>query len=216
MKKFLIAAAAAALSIGAAQASPTQIVLTPSSVVGSSGYYTACCSFQPGNIFDQQTGTVTESFGAGYWLNPDNGPANAYITIDLGSIRSLSSLSLYNTHNGPYADRGTGAFSFYGSNTISGGQLVAPTLITSGTLTPETAGNPTAQNFAATGAFRYISFNPTSVAVGGSPCCGANVYGLDELRVSAVPEPAIWGMMIAGFGLVGGTMRRRSAKIAFA
>ena len=33
---------------------------------------------------------------------------------------------------------------------------------------------------------------------------------------SSVPEPATWAMMIAGFGLVGGTMRRRSTKIAFA
>ncbi|NJC35135.1 hypothetical protein GGR88_002649 [Sphingomonas jejuensis] len=28
-------------------------------------------------------------------------------------------------------------------------------------------------------------------------------------RVAAVPEPATWAMMIAGFGLVGGAMRRR-------
>lgn len=38
-----------------------------------------------------------------------------------------------------------------------------------------------------------------------------------EGRVTAaVPEPATWAMMIAGFGLVGGAMRRRSTKIAFA
>jgi hypothetical protein len=33
---------------------------------------------------------------------------------------------------------------------------------------------------------------------------------------TAVPEPATWGMMILGFGLVGGLMRRRSTKVAFA
>ena len=32
----------------------------------------------------------------------------------------------------------------------------------------------------------------------------------------AVPEPASWAMMIAGFGLVGGAMRRRSHKAVFA
>jgi len=32
----------------------------------------------------------------------------------------------------------------------------------------------------------------------------------------AVPEPASWAMMLAGFGLVGGTLRRRSVKVAFA
>ncbi len=32
---------------------------------------------------------------------------------------------------------------------------------------------------------------------------------------SAVPETATWAMMIAGFGLVGGAMRRRTIKVAF-
>lgn len=31
-----------------------------------------------------------------------------------------------------------------------------------------------------------------------------------------VPEPAAWAMMIAGLGLVGGALRRRSVKVAFA
>ena len=31
-----------------------------------------------------------------------------------------------------------------------------------------------------------------------------------------VPEPATWAMMIGGFGLVGGAMRRRTTKVAFA
>ena len=30
-----------------------------------------------------------------------------------------------------------------------------------------------------------------------------------SLEVTAVPEPATWGTMIAGFGLIGGAMRRR-------
>ena len=32
----------------------------------------------------------------------------------------------------------------------------------------------------------------------------------------AVPEPAAWGMLILGFGAIGGTMRVRSRKVAFA
>ena len=34
--------------------------------------------------------------------------------------------------------------------------------------------------------------------------------------VSAVPEPAAWGMMIGGFGLAGMAMRRRKVRIAYA
>lgn len=32
----------------------------------------------------------------------------------------------------------------------------------------------------------------------------------------AVPEPASWALMVGGFGLVGGAMRRRAAKVRFA
>ncbi len=45
-------------------------------------------------------------------------------------------------------------------------------------------------------------------------------YGNDRLGVvtlAAVPEPATWGMMIAGFGLADGALRsRRKATAAFA
>ena len=45
---------------------------------------------------------------------------------------------------------------------------------------------------------------------------GNNSFEFDNLA-AAVPEPAAWGMMILGFGLVGGVMRRRSAaKVNFA
>ncbi len=41
--------------------------------------------------------------------------------------------------------------------------------------------------------------------------------GLSEVQFAgaAVPEPASWALMIAGFGLAGGAIRRRAAKVAF-
>jgi hypothetical protein len=36
------------------------------------------------------------------------------------------------------------------------------------------------------------------------------------VNAAAVPEPASWALMIAGFGLVGGMMRRRAAQVVFA
>ena len=39
---------------------------------------------------------------------------------------------------------------------------------------------------------------------------GGNAFEFDNLS-AAVPEPAAWGMMILGFGLVGGALRRRPA-----
>ena len=212
---FKIITAAVALLAMPAAGNAAQIVLSPASVVGSSGFYTACCNFNPGSILDQQTGAVTESFGAGYWLNPDNGPADAYITIDLGAVYSLSSISLFNTSNGDYGDRGTGSFQILGGNSVTGGMINAPSVAVSGVLAAdEPSTTRTAQVFAAAGSFRYISFNPTGVASFNDPW-GANVYGLNELRVegATVPEPAAWTLMIAGFGMVGVAARRRSSVV---
>lgn len=39
---------------------------------------------------------------------------------------------------------------------------------------------------------------------------------LDGVSVVAVPEPSTWAMLIMGFGLLGGAMRRRRQAIAFA
>ncbi len=46
---------------------------------------------------------------------------------------------------------------------------------------------------------------------------GGDGYSVDYVRLlgdmGAVPEPASWAMMIFGFGLVGGAMRRRKTKL---
>jgi hypothetical protein len=50
---------------------------------------------------------------------------------------------------------------------------------------------------------------------------GDNYYAVSELQAfgtlaGAVPEPATWAMMILGFGMIGGTLRSRRRKLAFA
>ncbi len=42
----------------------------------------------------------------------------------------------------------------------------------------------------------------------------AEIYG--SIVASAIPEPATWAMMIAGFGLAGAALRRRRATVQFA
>ncbi len=45
------------------------------------------------------------------------------------------------------------------------------------------------------------------------------IFRTRDLNVSAVPEPASWAMMIGGFGLIGGAMRRRrkmTTKVSYA
>ena len=50
-------------------------------------------------------------------------------------------------------------------------------------------------------------------AAGGSDSLGGYV---DNITLSAVPEPATWAMMIAGFGLAGSALRRRRMGAAYA
>lgn len=75
----------------------------------------------------------------------------------------------------------------------------------------------------ATGAdrFAFQAINNQSIARVGISAAG----GFDDLRqlrlgaaavVTAVPEPATWAMLIFGFGLVGGAMRRRTTTLSYA
>jgi len=52
--------------------------------------------------------------------------------------------------------------------------------------------------------------------LGGDPQSLTVFAKLGDGAAGAVPEPASWAMMLGGFGLVGGAMRRRKAKISFA
>jgi len=219
-----MAAAAVTFIAMAHGASATQIDLTPASVIGSTGAYGS--GFSASNIFDQQTGQVSDVFSSNYWINPDNGPANASITIDLGSVYQLTSADLFNTHNSNYGDRGTGDFTIIGGNSVvadAGGFILSgpTTTIFSGMLTAAPVSDPiSAQTFASlsTGDYRYLEFLPTSVATANNPCCGANVYGLNELRlsgnaaVSAAPEPGTWALMFGGLAMIGGMLRIANAR----
>lgn len=120
-------------------------------------------------------------------------------------------LSYQNTQVGVSADLtspGVTALGFLYSTYIVGG---AATISVNG-------GAPTA--LAITGTPQFIGF--TSL----TPITNINIvfpgaYSLDLTSVSyagatvAVPEPAVWGLMIAGFGMVGVASRRR-AKLAAA
>jgi hypothetical protein len=40
-------------------------------------------------------------------------------------------------------------------------------------------------------------------------------WALGQSAFNAVPEPASWALMITGFGLTGGVLRRRAVRVAF-
>ena len=64
--------------------------------------------------------------------------------------------------------------------------------------------------FTATGPTTLISFASTS---NGNCCWGP---ALDNVSISAVPEPTTWAMMFLGMGLIGVAARRRVAALATA
>jgi PEP-CTERM motif len=95
-------------------------------------------------------------------------------------------------------------------------------LLTQYTLTPDGSGTfqrpLTTQtiNFTATGASTTIAFTTDAA----SPSFGANDPMIDGVIFAAsgggVPEPAAWAMMLAGFGMVGATVRRRKVSAVVA
>lgn len=205
------------LAVAAGSAGAVQLVLSPSNVIGNSGAYGA--NFLADNILDQQSGTVTD-ISTNYWLNPDNtGSAQVFITVDLGAAYTLDYVQLFNTHNGPWNDRGTGNFTLLGANAVTnlgGGnfRISGPTTtLVTGTLTALSGGDPPGVTFDVVdpGAYRYLSFQPTSVASAITPP-SPTAYGLNEMRVfiTAVPEPATWVMWAAGLAAIGAWASRRT------
>ncbi len=75
-------------------------------------------------------------------------------------------------------------------------------------------------NFAASSGFvagmNTLTFDVTNLAQASGNPTGLRVE-FSNSSVAAVPEPAVWSLMIIGFGLIGGSLRRRSPKrLAFA
>lgn len=61
------------------------------------------------------------------------------------------------------------------------------------------------------------SFYGVNLTTGQASLIGAiGVSGVRGIAFAAVPEPASWAMLIAGFGLIGGAVRRQRIKLSYA
>ncbi|THD61329.1 PEPxxWA-CTERM sorting domain-containing protein [Phenylobacterium sp.] len=49
-----------------------------------------------------------------------------------------------------------------------------------------------------------------------SSIASGNDFGVDNIRLASVPEPAAWSLMILGFGGLGAVLRRRRGQVAIA
>ncbi|MES2753738.1 MAG: PEPxxWA-CTERM sorting domain-containing protein [Pseudomonadota bacterium] len=115
-----------------------------------------------------------------------------------------------------------------GTNTISG--INAATTAGQsyiGYLTTYQVANPVSQAFLGiySGGASYTGGNSAFLSSAADPTGSAFTPRTDDLAftatfapaVAAVPEPATWGLMILGFGAVGGVLRRRRTRpVAFA
>lgn len=135
----------------------------------------------------------TGNFGAiraGGSYSVDFGPTNVFSFV-LGSLDTFNSLTLR------YADGTTMLYA-------GGGITNDPTFDSGNRVVAETNG--------------VVTYRVTSGALitGATFASSGDSFEIDNLS-TAVPEPATWGMMILGFGLVGGALRRRtSAQVKFA
>ena len=89
------------------------------------------------------------------------------------------------------------------------GAALASYILPEGTLSP--SGNPGSYlNYAVSSTNGISGFDLIGFAQG-------NV-SIDNVSVTAVPEPAAWAMMVGGFGMIGAAMRRRqrSTSVRFA
>lgn len=113
----------------------------------------------------------------------------------------LGSLDAFNVLTLRYTDGSTSVY--------NGGAIVnSPTLFDSGSRTDSQTN----------GVVSYAVTSGALISGATFASAGGNSFEFDNLA-AAVPEPAMWGMMILGFGLVGGALRRRpstTAKLRFA
>jgi len=79
-------------------------------------------------------------------------------------------------------------------------------------------GNPSSEGanpFQSYAFFNISSTTPfTSIVL--TQASGGASFEFDNLTIGTVPEPASWALMIAGFAMVGFSMRRRATKVVAA
>jgi hypothetical protein len=189
--------------------------------VGFSSGYTFVPNGTPDGLFPEGTYTVgTNPFVNHQFFFDDTGNINQYLIVN-GSTGGGGTLPVY-TANGTF---GPGAYSFsasvadvccnssFGNNPngpsqllfeISSDGFLTNTLIAQYTTNPPDAGmfNPVNANFTANQTFEFRIIDGSIVASG-------NDFAIDNLVLSAVPEPSTWAMMILGFFGVGFMAYRR-------
>ncbi|WP_443969661.1 PEPxxWA-CTERM sorting domain-containing protein [Sphingobium sp. CR28] len=220
MKKTFVSAAfgIAALSLPAHAATIVPVSVSATSTFNN-GFYT------PANLINGSglSGGLHDGFFGNMWMTEQDAVERlAKITFDLGSVFTMSSADIwqFNYADGVQIpgvistlDRGVKDFRIL---TSLDGVTFTEALVS--TLARGTGASEAAQNFAFGGDARYVRIDILNNYSAGT-IYDTYASGLSEVRFNgtgAVPEPATWAMMIAGFGLAGAALRRRTAIVRFA
>ena len=172
------------------------IALTPSPIIRTAGTYGYTAS-TPGGFFGAGT-------NANPWL----------------STNTATDTMTFNTFTG--GSNGVGG-NFFGSDiggAFAAGNITVVATDSSGSVTQTIVGATTGSFLGFLSTTAVTSLTVTSVQVAGATPLWGTVDNLVFAKrpgvvQGAVPESSTWLMMVAGFGLVGGAMRRRSsARIA--
>ena len=141
----------------------------------------------PGTSADPEPG------GGNKYLNIVNGTytitlpqASAVFSFILGSLDTYNSVTLFFAGGAP-------------SQTYTGANIIGIPNVFDGNGNSGTAGRVT-YDLGGTGLITQVAFSSSQAA-----------FEIDTLS-SAVPEPAAWGMMILGFGMIGGQLRSRRTR----
>jgi hypothetical protein len=167
-------------------------------------------AIKPGDQYGGANGSTYAGLYNGPYGGTNNGGAG--YTLDVSSADALNYFGLYIT-----ASDDSNTFTFYNGNTVLGVFTLADLRASIGV----------ADQGAFFANFNFTNGDTYTKVVFSQPvgCCG---FESDNHTVGVVtdmpsggvtlpvPEAATWAMMVAGFGLVGGAIRRRRPTVTFA
>ena len=203
----LLAGFAALLLVPSVQAQAPTLISQSKPVTATSFYDQGTETFPASNITDGRFDDTGSPGNWSFWLTPNGQVGSA--TIDLGSLYSISSFQLQNTHNRDYNDRGTNAFDI----SVSSDGINFTPLVTDSFATWPSIPIVTESTFAPTTG-EYVKFNIDSFY--------GSSGGLNELQVFGTPAPAAvpeasttvsLGLLLA-FGMAGLLLARKKSAVA--
>lgn len=166
---------------------------------------------------------VNDSNGASNLHTVDNKQGIDFILLQFDRTVTVTGAKLTPFQIGSSTDNdawvGAGKTALPWTSTINlaspANSLLGLSLINGGASIKSSSGTPSTRSFAS-----YSTGRTGNVWIIGADF--KNLDGFDGFKinnivaVAAVPEPATWGMMIAGFGLAGAALRRRKTRAVFA